>query len=707
MGFIGSALFALVLGLILRSVFRPKGKDGKRVWKKGAKKYFTVFLYFVAVLFTVSAVLLIITFAPRIYGIAKVIINLILKQFRNPDLTDLLLVVIAWIQGALLLILCLFAIVGAMVLWIIAYEFKTGEEGLFSKDEKSKEDKKSLKSSASKPVTGTLTEEKGRLEKIKEKIAEKIEESDTLSVLIANTKIRVSAVLKKRVFPRRKKKKIKVDFWARVLAVLFWFSVFFAWAAYQFYTLAAFSVFFVILSICAVILLIRDSFPAVDRLVLGYLKQEIKSLPGKFFDMWKLAFGSLLWTVAGVFLYLILFKQLQSAGMSSTFHWAVVQFLRIFVLVYCIRIVVYSIKKIKGPRTGDLLGGVSTAMCIWAGYYDNILPKTWGTVVFWVYYLLGFAAGFFMVGQNLKKFYSSKGEIKKREFMTGVFKFFAIVMFSAVVLGILFNFIVLGTYPGTSDVAKACAKNLNDGLDGFFKSTDVFREFTEQAKKGLEKADLTKISAVFHSNPNIRKVVDSFTKLRKNAAAGMRSTWHSFNLFNVYYWTADSMLSLLDYMYECLPSFFSMLQQYAVECKHFVAVFENSKGDLKKLEAGLSTPAQLANRRVVEKLLKRLIDCNNRYEKLKPTWVWRIAPNFGKDHKFMVGMEGRLWVFLNYEKLKRLYKDDYIVVKRTGVIHRRRDFDFDHYKESYGDLHVFPFDEKIIIYSGIGDLNLD
>ncbi|UCH94755.1 MAG: hypothetical protein JSV88_31465 [Candidatus Aminicenantes bacterium] len=500
----------------------------------------------------------------------------------------------------------------------------------------------------------------------------------------------------------------KVPFFpGTLLLFFFWSSVFFAWLSYEFYSLTSFYVIFIVCTTCALFAFIFNSFNKVDYMVLKYLKEEIKDLPKRIKDLFKEAFDSLSWTFVATILYILLiekpdFKQIDLTILITRVG---IHFIRLFAIIYCIKIVIYSARKIGGSKTAETLGGVSASMMLAAGYYESLLPDFWGTVVFWVYYSLGFTASFFTIRFNVKKLTFTKGTISKKKFLTLFFKFVAIVMFTSIILELLFGFIVLGTYPGSSDISRACSKNLGDAIENFFKSTEVFQEFKRQTKKGFEKADFASISATFYRNPYIQKSIKSFAALKENAMKAREFTWHRYNLFGLYNWLGDSMLSVFNYMYIELPGFFQCIQYHSKEVNEFTEIFKNKEGDLKALEVTLSAKQYLTHRQTMEKILVKARRCNNLYETLKPSWMWRMIPNIGSFHKFMLELEARIWIFLNYVNLKRVYKDEYFVVKRSKVI--RHGSSIDHYKlkKKYGDILVFPFDQKIMIYSGIGDLH--
>lgn len=636
-----------------------------------------------AALITGISIFIVIDFVQYIFGSFNTVINSLIKFFRDPDWSDIILIVIGIVIGWFCLFVVLGLIIIAILLWYHALTSISRKKRppVFLKKAK-KAFNKTIKSWFnivwSIRKTWERTKKKSRL-----------------------------YLFKKTLFPKIKNKSLTTRFPGKLFPWGFWITALLAWVSYEFFSLATFSVFLILLAICTIWILITGSFKEQDRLILNYLKEEIKECPKRFIDFFRLAAHSMVWAIALTLLLLLIKGEIfPLVELSSFFLKAWLHFVFFLVIIYSLAIIIYSVRKIGGSRTAETLGGISASMCLAAGYFNQFIPKTWGTLVFWIYYLLGFTASFLIIFHHLKKFPFKKKRNFYRELFTVLFKFVSMVFFSAVIIELLVSFLILGIYPGTTGISQECSQNLLDGTRNFLESAEVFNEFIVQTGKGLEDGDFSSITQAYYKNTHIQEAIRSFTSLKKNAASGLSASWHHINLFGLYYWVADSMLIIMDYMYVDIPSLFEFVKEHQRQLSEFADIFRQKKNFFHYLLA-IANPRHQANYHIVKTMLKLLIKCNNRYESLKPPWAWRLVPNIGKFHRFMLGMEARVWVMLNYIDLKNKYKDDFIVVKRCQVLFHARSIPAPPNSIMKVATQIFPFDEKIIIYLGIGEINLD
>lgn len=676
-----------------KTVFKPIGENGERELTPWGEKCLSGFLFAVALAFSIFYLVKLTGSLPKIWSPFGTVIRTVIKLFREPAWVDLLEIIFSVFIGIIVVSIALFFLGLSVIIWKTAFKYNRLDWI-----------KRLIETPAVCRIKHMWNAWMEKMAPVILKIIEYLErDRDERKDWFRPVRNRLNKPI-----PWISGKDIKTSFFPhRLLQFLFWSSLLGAWVCLEYISLTAFYLCFMVSAAGFIIALTCHSLSKTDYLVLLYLKDEIKDMPKIIGDFWKEAYNSVYWTFPAIFLYLAFIEKLNFRETDFTIIITRVgaHFLRIYVIVYCIKIVIYSARKIGGSKAAGTLGGISASMMLAAGYYEGFLPDVWGRVVFWIYYSLGFIASFFTIRFSVKKLPLKRDTMNRKRFITLFVKFVAIVMFSAIILQMLFGFLVLGIYPGASDISEECSINLRDATDNFFKSTDVFNEFKKQFKKGLEKADFSMIKKVYTSDPYFRKAVESFKALKKNAMHGREYTWHRFNLYGMYYWYGDSMVSISDYMYKALPELSQYLQEHGKKVKDYAAIFEEKSKDLNALEKELNSKQHREQQQIIRNILIKVRRCNDLYESLEPRWMWRMVPNLGKFHVLMLNIEARVWIFLNYINLKTMYKDEYIIVRRSEVILHGHTIDNHPLSRKFGTLPLIPFDHKIMLYSGFGKLH--
>ena len=725
------------------SAFRKseKGIEEFSKYSEKKKKVTLIFVYISCVFCTLFLIPIFITFTIPLFGIVLSMIKAVFMFFRNPALGHILFLMLGWFIGIIYLIITLVFLVAIAFLWGYAFDLKK-ERQKSDYSEPFEEKRKRFvlyllmflllfnyyffKKRYIKGIYRPFSFSKIDLSVLVERVEENFQKKRLwlrLKMFIRSGKKAISFPPKwigytiyrpinlaifniKKLYSIliqfKKSNKIFFRFTETWIPILFWIAILLTSIAYYFYKIDLFYFLTILIIIGAIFLSLSGSFKNSDILAFQLGMNEIKKLPRELKNIWAVAKDTLFFTIFLCLLYILFVEKIKIKGLNYILITRIgLVFLNLFVLVFCVSFIIHGINKIISSRNSEALKARSLMLILIGGFYKYLIVESIGRIIFYLFVCLGFISALFLIGYYLKEMKGKEIKVSMTNFINLFGKSFCVILLTAVIFQIVLNFF-MGMLPGSEASSKECSAHFYTGVKNFLKSTQVRDEFIVQVTKKSEDAEFLKIINVYKNDQQMQKSVRAFLDLKESSERGMKRTWHRFNKFSLYKLISNNMINMSDYMYKRVPIVLNVVLRKSEQLKKNFELFNLKL--IRKLKESSNMRDTFRIRIKAKKILLNFINCNNKYESLKPRWLWQIIPNQGVDQKLFLNIESKLWIFLFYKPIKERYKDDYVVVKRRQITATGKNLNLDSLSNKYGDISTFDWDQKILIYTGLGRL---
>jgi len=475
----------------------------------------------------------------------------------------------------------------------------------------------------------------------------------------------------------------------RILYVIIWVSIFIFLISYIYYKYSIALISIIVLVICFIFSLFRDQISDNDIKIFRELIIELKNFPNEFKKLIKLALIAFLCSLLLIIIHWI-FTQWEGNPKFNfiIFNNLLMRAYKTWFFIFSITLIIFFIKRyISFRKSYKLIDGFIGGLALICLYFLTYISKNYSPF----FLFLTISLGYFGCYCRIKKlnFNNSKTNINNR-----IIKLFLLLQLSALITVISTNFLLLGLLPGSEKHMEQCYTRLSFALDNIVKTSDIFKSQYKEYLKGFENADFINITYSYYNDKNLVKALQYFKEIESITSTTNNLTWHKYNIFNYYNGLSKDFIYSSRLFYFEVPLLFNSTQQNISALKIANEILSNQDLD----------PMQINNKLNNSLIRKALLDvlehsfiCNNLFLKLKPRWLFREFHLFRGIGDFFTNIEMRIYILLNYKKIKEEYNDRIILFYRQSILDDfPKQYGYYAVRPEWGNVYIVNFDRDIV-----------